>query len=230
MKPTVPGDFSVTGLILAGGRGTRMGGVAKGLLVSRGQRLIDTITDVLQPQVHQLLISGDPAVYGHLGFPVLRDAIPRGLGPLAGQLAGLEQATTDFVVTVPCDTPTLPPDLVTRMVARLSAEAAEVCTVLDSQGEHPVINLTTPGLAMALRHYLENGGRAVGRWLKTRGMAVADFSDRGAPFLNLNTPEELQHLEQLCTLHHKVNHEDSRTTCIPTATAGTGRCADPRNP
>lgn len=194
---------AVAGLVLAGGRSTRMGGDDKALLTLAGRRLVDHVASRLSPQVGRLAISanGDPGRFGLPGVAVLPDTIPGGLGPLAGVLAGLEWAATlpgvTGLVTVATDTPFLPLDLVERLSAARSGEGSLV--VAESGGRiHPVDALWPLAAAPDLRRFLEAGEtyRAM-RFIETSGYSSVSFGPvalpGGAvdPFFNVNTREDL---------------------------------------
>lgn len=194
---------AVAGLVLAGGRSTRMGGDDKALLTLAGRRLVDHVASRLSPQVGRLAISanGDPGRFGLPGVAVLPDTIPGGLGPLAGVLAGLEWAATlpgvTGLVTVATDTPFLPLDLVERLSASRSGEGSLV--VAESGGRiHPVDALWPLAAAPDLRRFLEAGEtyRAM-RFIETSGYSSVSFGPvalpGGAvdPFFNVNTREDL---------------------------------------
>lgn len=191
------------GLILAGGRSTRMGGDDKALLELGGRRLIDRVLARLEPQVCRVAISanGDPERFALPGVPVLPDPLPGGLGPLAGVLAGLEWAATFpgvvGLVTVATDTPFLPLDLVDRLAAARTGETALV--VAASGGRiHPVDALWPLDAAANLRRFLESGEtyKAM-RFIDAIGYAAVGFDPvalpGGAvdPFFNVNTRDDL---------------------------------------
>lgn len=185
----------VTGLILAGGRGSRLGGVDKGLLALAGRPLVVRIAERLRPQVGRLLVNANRSLddYRALGFEVLVDPTPAGVGefagPLAGMLAGLEAIEAGWLACVPCDSPFLPPDYVARMqAAAQSADAAVAMAVCD--GRQPVFALLRADLGVTLRRSLQAGERKIDRWFESVGMVEVDFSDRPEAFVNLNSPED----------------------------------------
>jgi molybdenum cofactor guanylyltransferase/molybdopterin-guanine dinucleotide biosynthesis protein MobB len=188
----------VTAVILAGGLGRRMGGVDKGLLPLAGRPLVEHLLARLAPQVDAVQVNTANGAYTRYGHPLLSDAIPGHAGPLAGVLAALEQADADFVLTVPCDVPRLPADLVARLVA--AAGDAEAVCVNDGARTHPVIALWRPSLAPRLRSYLESGERRVLGFLEQVRYVQADFSDQPEAFANLNTPDDLQRLQAAVTV------------------------------
>ena len=189
----------ITGLVLAGGRGMRMGGVDKGLQPFRGEPMALRAARRLQPQVGTLLINANRHLddYAKLGAPVCADAIEGYAGPLAGIHAGLSACSTDYLVTVPCDSPLLPADLVDRLgqaLARQGSDAAVAVAGTAGQARrHPVFLLLKRHLLPQLTAYLDSGGRKVDQWLASLACAEALFDDELA-FANVNTLAELDAL------------------------------------
>ena len=184
---------SISGVILAGGAARRMGGQDKGLLVLQGDTLVARVIARLQPHCDHLLINcnRNEADYARFGCPLIADSLPGGLGPLAGLLSAMEHSDDSLVLSVPCDTPFLPLDLVPRMLETLQQSGAEVCTVSDGDRLHPVILLARTHLKTSLRSYLESGERKVHLWFYEQNHCIADFSDQITAFANINTPEQL---------------------------------------
>lgn len=180
-------------MVLAGGAGRRMGGRDKGLIELAGRPLAAHVAGALAPQVGAVLLNANRnrEQYAALGYPVVADHIAGGLGPLAGVLTALESATTELVLTTPCDTPFLPPDLVTRLIAALERERADLCSAHDGERLHAAVLLLRVGRADALRAYLEGGGRRVRDWIASERHTSADFSDCPAAFANVNGPDDL---------------------------------------
>ena len=189
-----PNRTEITGLVLAGGRGSRMGGVDKGLVRFGGRTLVERVIERIRPQVGPLMISANRNVdtYRAFGFPVLLDAAD-GLepfpGPLAGLLAGLRAAKTRWLAAVPCDAPFLPLDLVGRLVASLGTSRAAMACVGDRA--EPVFCLLQVDLAGDLAAALANGERRAESWLRGVGAAPAVFL-LPESFANLNTLQELR--------------------------------------
>jgi len=197
MPETFP-QFSVTGLILAGGRGRRMGGEDKGLLPLGQRPALEYLIEALATQTDALLISANRNIdqYRRYGYPVVRDAQADFAGPLAGLLAALRHCRTDYLLCVPCDAPLLAPDYAARMRAALQASAAAACVAHDGEREQPVHLLLASSLATGLERFLASGQRKVLDWLHTLHPAQADFSDHPEQFWNMNTPEQRLCLEQ----------------------------------
>lgn len=203
---------AITGLVLAGGRGARMGGADKGLVLLNGVPLARHALQRLRPQVDALMISANRHLdaYRALGVPVVSDNPPQFDGPLAGVLAGLEACATPWLACVPCDAPAFPLDLVARLhQAALSqrCDAAMAASLRDGAKSHqaspelslePSFCLLRASLAPTLRAALASGERRFQGWLKSVGAAQVVFSTDAAalsPFANLNTPEELGQAE-----------------------------------
>lgn len=180
----------VTGLLLAGGRATRMGGHDKGLIELAGRPLAAHVLAALAPQVDRLLINANRHhdAYAALGAVVVSDPIEGFLGPLAGVLAGLEAARTPLMATVPCDSPFVPGDLVSRLGDGIGA--AEIAVAHDGDRRQPVFMLLRTSLAPDLRAWLEAGGRKIDSFYAGRAVADVHFSDVPEAFVNVNTPAE----------------------------------------
>jgi molybdopterin-guanine dinucleotide biosynthesis protein A len=196
----------ITGLVLAGGRGTRMGGVDKGLQTLHGEALALRVMKRVAPQTGALLISANRHLdaYAALGAPfraaVVTDAAGDFPGPLAGILAGLRAARTEFVLCAPCDSPNLPADLAVRLAAALDAQRAHIATVTtaDAHGRvsaHPVFALLRTSLADDLDAFLQAGERKVSAWYARHMTAEVAFADERA-FYNVNSLQELADLER----------------------------------
>lgn len=191
----------VTGLVLAGGRGSRMGGVDKGLQLHRGQPLAWHAIERLRPQVGALIVNANRHVdqYAQFGAPTVADAQADFAGPLAGMLAGLTLCRTPYLVTVPCDTPAFPSDLVQRLADALDTQGAGIAMAAtrDARGElqrQPVFCLMPATLRDDLADYLARGERKVDRWAARHGLVQVAFDDEQA-FFNVNTRDDLDALD-----------------------------------
>ena len=184
---------AITGLILAGGKGRRMGGVDKGLKDFRGKPLVQWVIERLRPQVDTLLINANQnaEIYAGFGHPVIADWIGGFAGPLAGLQAGLAQATTPLLVTAPCDSPLLPRDLVSRLRTGLEANAAQVAVARTGDQPHPVFTLCRREVLAGLTAFLQGGGRKIDAWYASLAVAQVAFDDEADAFANINTLEEL---------------------------------------
>lgn len=183
---------AITGVILAGGLARRMGGVDKGLQCYQGRTLVEQVAARLAPQVDHLLISANRnrESYELLGYPVLSDQFPDFAGPLAGLHVALLNADTPLVLTVPCDSPSLPSDLASRLYAGLCENAASVAIAASYGRLHPVFCLCRREVVEALARYLAGGGRRVAQWCSEMSAATVEFPDATA-FDNFNTLADL---------------------------------------
>ena len=183
---------SVTGLILCGGAGSRMGGADKGLMRFHGEPLVDIALRKLQPQISRVLISANRNMqeYGLRGVDVIRDPnphsdIPRYDGPLAGILGALREVRSGWLMVVPCDCPLFPEDIVGTL-----AEATDAHPAGAYVRDHPTFAMVPASSLDNLETFLSHGGRKLGAWLQQLG---ATAIDGGPPeqFRNLNSPEDL---------------------------------------
>ncbi|HEX2545169.1 MAG TPA: molybdenum cofactor guanylyltransferase MobA [Ramlibacter sp.] len=196
----IPRD-DITGVILAGGRGSRMGGADKGLQNFRGMPMAMFTLLRLAPQVGEVMVNANRnlSAYESMGVPVWPDSLSDYAGPLAGFLTGLEHCETPFLVTVPCDTPLFPPDLVERLGAALEREDAEIAMAAapEEDGQvraQPVFSLMRRELMESLVRFTHGGGRKIDAWTAQRRTVLVPFEDAAA-FSNANTVVELHKLE-----------------------------------
>lgn len=188
-----PNRSQITGLVLAGGRGARMGGLDKGWVLHEGEALVRIVARRLAPQVGTLLISANRTLeaYRTLGEVVTDGDAGLALepfpGPLAGVLAGLERATSEFVALAPCDAPELPTDLVARLAAAIDGHMA-ACPVAAGRLQ-PTFALLYRDAGASLRDYLHGGGRAMHGWLTALPAVEVVFADDRA-FRNVNEPRD----------------------------------------
>ena len=195
---------AITGLILAGGRGSRMGGVDKGLQNHQGMSLAMHAVLRLGGQVGSLMINANRnlGAYESMGVPVWPDSLADYAGPLAGFLTGLEHCETPYLVTVPCDSPNFPDDLVQRLAQALSAEDAEIAMAAsyEMQGDaqrlqvQPVFCLMKSELIESLVRFTQSGQRKIDKWTAMHRCVLVPFDD-GQAFANANTLEELQQMQ-----------------------------------
>lgn len=185
-------DYSIgiTAVILAGGRATRMCGADKGLVDYHGRRLIEHVIDRISPQVKDVVISANRNLdaYSGFGFRVVSDISAGFLGPLAGLAAGMQQANSPLVLSVACDLPNLPADLVRRLRAALGDN--DVAIAATSAGRQNVVALYRREVAAPLQNYLDGGGRKVADWQSSLAHTTVRFEDAVA-FANINTPADL---------------------------------------
>ena len=170
----------ITGVILAGGQGRRLGGLDKGLVQLNQTRLIDLVTAALKPQVGALVINANrnTTAYAALGYPVISDEMENFQGPLAGFAAAMSSVRSRYILTVPCDAPWVARDYARRLYLQ------------------PVHALIATELLDDLRSFLSSGERKIDRWYARHPMMSVDFSEQPAMFENVNTPEQQVALEQ----------------------------------
>jgi molybdopterin-guanine dinucleotide biosynthesis protein A len=192
---------AITGLILAGGRASRMGGVDKGLQNHRGLPLALHALLRLQPQVGELIINANRnlGAYESFGVPVWPDTLPDFAGPLAGFMTGMEHASTPWLVSVPCDSPDFPDDLVARLAQAASDADAEIAMPITREADgvaraQPVFCLLRTDLLESLVAYTQGGGRKIDAWTAQHRVVEVPFDDARA-FVNANTLAELQQLQ-----------------------------------
>ncbi|QIK37517.1 molybdenum cofactor guanylyltransferase [Caldichromatium japonicum] len=197
--PRIVSAKELTALILAGGRGRRLGGIDKGLVEIGDRPLIAWILAALAPQVGAILISANrhSEHYRSLGHPVLTDPLPDYPGPLAGILAGLRAAPSPWILVVPCDAPCLPLDLGTRLARALVQHRGDLAVVHDGERAQWLHALLPVGLADELADFLAQGGRRAEDWLRRYRIAWADYSGQAKAFVNLNTLEDLRNFRDL---------------------------------
>lgn len=205
-RPAIPAE-TITGVILAGGRGSRMGGADKGLQNFNGVPLALHTLMRLSPQVCDIMINANRnlAAYEAFGVPVWPDSTGLGefAGPLAGFLTGLEHCKTPYLLTVPCDTPLFPGDLVARMAAALAREDADMAmaAALEEDGQlrpQPVFCLMGTRMLESLTRFTHGGGRKIDAWTAQHKTVIVPFNEPGdnpQSFFNANTLAELHQLE-----------------------------------
>ncbi|MCC7112798.1 MAG: molybdenum cofactor guanylyltransferase [Burkholderiales bacterium] len=183
----------VTGVVLAGGLGRRMGHVDKGLLDFRGRPMVAHVLERLAPQVGAVLVNANQNAdrYAAFGHPLAPDRVGGFAGPLAGLHAGLCTASTPYVATVPCDSPFLPRDLVARLAASLEAANADLAVARPYDQPHPVFALVRASVLPHLERFLAGGGRKIDAWYASLAVAEAAFDDEADAFRNLNPRDEL---------------------------------------
>ena len=190
-------DNKITGVILAGGLGRRMGGIDKGLQELRGRPMVHWVVERLAPQVDELLINANQngERYAAFGHRVVPDQIPDFAGPLAGLHAALSAAEHPLVATAPCDSPFLPADLVSRLFSALTATNADLAVARTFDQPHPVFCLCKRDVLPHLTEFLAGGGRKIDRWYATLKLVEVAFDDEADAFENINTREELGRFE-----------------------------------
>ncbi len=193
----MPHSHPITAIVLAGGAGRRMGGEDKGLLQLKQKPLIEWVLARIAPQVNEIIISANRNLerYQSFGHAVVQDKTQGYAGPLAGIARGLLDAKHELILSVPCDTPFLPDDLVSRLYSGLNADDYDVAVpVVAGKGQH-AIALMQRRVGANLAAFLAQGGHAVHEWQAGLKRAEVDFSDAAPFFVNLNQPEQLAVLE-----------------------------------
>ena len=184
---------AVTGIVLAGGQGRRMGGVDKGLVAFRGAPMVAEVIARLAPQVGTIVVNANQnaEAYAAFGHRVVPDAVGGFAGPLAGLHAGLAAVTTPYAVTVPCDSPFLPHDLVARLADGLASRGAQVAVARTFDQPHPVFALVRADVRANLESFLGGGGRKIDAWYAALDVVEVAFDDEADAFRNINTRDEL---------------------------------------
>lgn len=191
--------MSITGIILAGGKSRRMGGIDKGLMDFLGKPMVAHVLQRLAPQVDEVLINANREAdrYAVFGPPVVQDDIAGFAGPLAGLHKGMRVAAHPYVLTVPCDSPLLPMNLVQRLMQGLIERDADLAVAKTGAQAHPVFCLCRKSLLPDLEQFLNDGGRKIDAWYGRLNVAEVAFDDNPQAFANINTPGELLGLEQV---------------------------------
>jgi len=186
----------ITAVILAGGQGRRMGGQDKGLLDFGGRLLIEILIEALQNQQLSIVINANrnQSTYQSYGYPVIRDDLEDFQGPLAGFASAMAAVKTDFILTLPCDSPMLADNFAGRFIDGHNREQAPVCVAHDGERLQPVYALINTGLLDDLKRFLRSGERKIDRWYAQYDYTTVDFSSDATMFENINTPEDQQRL------------------------------------
>jgi len=197
---------NVTGMILAGGKARRMGGVDKGLIDISGQAMIQYVINVLKPQTTEILINANRNVseYEKFGCSVISDQLEDFQGPLAGIAACMEIANTRYICTCPCDGPLIAKDLVTRLLTAISDNQDndfDIAVAHDGKRMQPVYALLDCTIHNSLLDYLASGERKIDRWYAQHKIIEVDFSDKQECFININTPEDQKIISQQLANH-----------------------------
>ncbi|MCU6663622.1 molybdenum cofactor guanylyltransferase MobA [Silvania hatchlandensis] len=187
---------NITGVVLAGGKASRMGGKDKGLQELNGKPLWCYVAQTLQMQVTTLVISANRniATYQASGYAVYSDRLADYPGPLAGMLSVMQQSDAQWFLFCPCDTPFIPTCLAARFIEQI--EASPVVWVHDGERDHPTIALMSRQLIPVLQDYLASGERRVMVFMRQAGGHTVDFSDMKQSFININTLEAIQNMQR----------------------------------
>ncbi|MBU3556932.1 molybdenum cofactor guanylyltransferase [Polynucleobacter sp. Ross1-W9] len=193
----------ITGLILAGGRAQRMGGIDKGLIPFHDKPLIESAIAKLKPQVQTIVINANRNItkYAGYGYPVIMDETPDFSGPLAGFSVGLKACKTPYLLTSPCDSPLLPNNLAEQLSAEMGRGNFQLVYASSKEADgkvwaQPVFCLMRANLQDSLENFLLKGDLKIDRWFKELRSSTVIF-DNPQVFANVNTPEELKSLEEV---------------------------------
>ena len=188
---------NITAVILAGGKGRRLEGQDKGLVLYKNKALIQHVIERIQLQVGTIVINANrnQKKYENYGYPVISDEMKDFQGPLSGFASAMKKVKTDYIITLPCDGPSLPLDLVSRMIAKLNSYPdISNCIAVAHNGERiqPVHALIPVELIDSLEKFLANGDRKIDLWYKKHELVLVDFSDQPDAFFNINKKEQLK--------------------------------------
>ena len=186
----------LSAIILSGGRATRMNGIDKGLVPLQNKPLVQHVIERVMPQVDEILLNANREIeqYKTFNLPILQDDNPDFIGPLAGFSLGLKHCKHDYLLTVPCDSPLIPEDLVARLMKALLEKGADIAIAKSGGYNHPVFCLMKKSVLPSLTTYLAQGERKVSTWQKSLNFIEVEFNDCDGAFINLNTFEELEAL------------------------------------
>lgn len=190
----------ITAVILAGGRGRRMGGFDKGLINFLGQPIIEHTLAAITPQCGAVIINANRNIeqYARYQHPVISDQSSDFQGPLAGFSAAMEHSSSSLVATIPCDAPIIPKGLIKRLLTALKDANADIAVAHDGSRLQPVYALIKTQLLDNLKAFIANGDRKIDLWYAQNTMVEVDFSDIPYAFKNINTPEQKTEMEQSC--------------------------------
>ena len=189
----------VTGVILAGGKATRMGGVDKGLVTVGGRPMVAWVIDALRPQVSDVLINANRSRerYDEFACAVVDDGDDDFRGPLAGMASGMRAARTPYIAVVPCDSPLIGDELIQRLYAAAESSGSPIAAAHDGERLQPVFAMLSCDLLDDLAGYLDDGERKIDRWYDRHGYVKVDFSDVAEWFANINAPGDQRALEEV---------------------------------
>ena len=189
---------NITAVILAGGKGRRLQGQDKGLVLFNGKPLIEHVIAHIKPQVGAILINANRNIktYQGYGYPVINDELSDFQGPLAGFASAMKVVKTSHILTLPCDAPKLPDDLVSRMLKAIADQKDCIAVAHDGKRMQPVHALVPIHLLNSLEEFLESGDRKIDLWYDKHPVEIVDFSDQPYAFSNINTEEQRKKMEQ----------------------------------
>jgi len=189
---------NITAVILAGGKGRRLGGQDKGLVSYKNKALIEHVIARISPQVGAIFINANRNIetYQKYGYPVINDELSDFQGPLAGFATAMKTVKTSHILTLPCDGPKLPSNLVSRMLKAVNKQEDAIAVAHDGKRLQPVHALIPISLINSLESFLASGNRKIDLWYDKHNMIIVDFSDQADAFSNINTEEQRKEMEQ----------------------------------
>ncbi|MCK5722951.1 MAG: molybdenum cofactor guanylyltransferase [Gammaproteobacteria bacterium] len=187
---------NITAVILAGGQGSRLGGVDKGLVSLRQISLVQHVVNRVEPQVTEIIISANRNLdaYTNLGYPVYTDEVSDFAGPLAGILKALQHCQSEWLLTIPADSPFIADDLARRLIENV--EDNKIAIAHDGERLQPTFSLIHKSLESSLKDFLQKGERKTRVWMQQQPHTIVDFSDQADAFININTQDELNNAEK----------------------------------
>ena len=190
-------EKDITAVILAGGQGRRMGGQDKGLLEFHGRPLVSILIEKLERQAVDIVVNANRnhERYQSFGYPVINDQLADYQGPLAGFASAMTTVTTDFILTLPCDSPLLVDDYVARFITSQAQNGSPINVAFDGDRLQPVHALISTDLLPSVIKFLDGGDRKIDRWYAMHNYAQTDFSDCAEMFRNINTPADQHSLQ-----------------------------------
>jgi len=190
-------EKDITAVILAGGQGRRMGGQDKGLLEFHGRPLVSILIEKLERQAVDIVVNANRnhERYQSFGYPVINDQLADYQGPLAGFASAMTTVTTDFILTLPCDSPLLVDDYVARFITSQAQNGSRINVAFDGDRLQPVHALISTDLLPSVIKFLDGGDRKIDRWYAMHNYAQTDFSDCAEMFRNINTPADQHSLQ-----------------------------------
>ncbi|MBT4193617.1 MAG: molybdenum cofactor guanylyltransferase [Gammaproteobacteria bacterium] len=184
----------ITVVILAGGKGRRMGGQDKGLVNYKNSSLVKHVIDAISLQSDKIIINANRNLdeYSAFGYPVVEDTLHDFQGPLAGFLAAMSNVSTDYILTMPCDGPVIIDDYVNKMKQGLNESTAVLAIASDGTRMQPVYALIPLKLADSLQQFLLTGERKIDLWYQQQDFTLVEFEAESEFFTNINTPQDLK--------------------------------------
>ncbi len=185
---------NITVVILAGGKGRRMGGQDKGLINYKNSSLVKHVIDAISLQSNKIIINANRNLdeYSAFGYPVVEDTLNDFQGPLAGFLAAMSSVNTDYILTMPCDGPVIIDDYVNKMKQGLNESTADLAIASDGTRMQPVYALIPLKLIESLQQFLQTGERKIDLWYQQHDFTLVEFDADSDFFTNINTPQDLQ--------------------------------------